>query len=88
METKVVDAAGRLIPPAEYDHFWGLAYSAPVHSWLICQPCHRVLTNDRHLTWYRSLVTRFRHYQAAVLAYTSAFGPRTPARMYIRPGKP
>jgi hypothetical protein len=47
-----------------------------------------VLTNDRHLTWYRSLVTRFRHYQAAVLAYTSAFGPRTPARMYIRPGKP
>ena len=88
LETEVVDAAGQLIPPAEYDHFWGLAYSAPVHSWLICQPCHLALTNDRHLTWYRCLVARFRHYQAAVRAYTSAFSPRTPARMYTHPRTP
>jgi hypothetical protein len=84
METKVVDAAGRLIPPAEYDHFWGLAYSAPVHSWLICRACHRALTNDQHLLWYHRLLTRFRPYQAAAEAYTKAFGQRTPVRIYSR----
>jgi hypothetical protein len=88
LETRVVDEAGRLIPPAEYDHFWGVAYSAPVHSWLICQACHRALTNDRHLTWYHRLITRFRRYQAAVQAYTSSFSHRTPARVYMPPRRP
>ena len=80
LETPIVSAAGTLIPPVEFDHFWGPVYSAPVHSWLICRPCHRALTNDPHLTWYNRLVTRFRRYQAA--AYTVAFGTRTPARMH------
>jgi hypothetical protein len=85
LETRVVSEAGELIPPVEFDHFWGPVYSAPVHSWLICRPCHQDLTNDRHLTWYNRLTTRFRRYQAAAEAYTAAFGARTPARMY--PGK-
>lgn len=82
LETKVVDDDGRRIPPAEYDHFVGSSYNAPVHSWLICRPCHLDLTNDRHLGWYRQLTMRFRRYQAAVAAYATAFGHRTPARLY------
>lgn len=82
LETKVVAEDGRLIPPAEFDHFFGPVYSAPVHTWLICQPCHRALTNDRHLAWYDRLITRFRPYQAAVAAYARLFGRRTPARMH------
>lgn len=81
LETKVVAEDGTLIPPVEFDHFWSPVYSAPVHSWLICRPCHQDLSNDRHLTWYHRLTTRFRRYQAAAEAYTPAFGHRTPARM-------
>jgi hypothetical protein len=60
LRTKVVSDQGALIPPVEFDHFFGSVYNAPVHSWLICQPCHQGLNNDRHLTWYRRLTTRFR----------------------------
>jgi hypothetical protein len=81
LQTEVVAEDGSVIPPAEFDHFWGAVYSAPVHSWLICQPCHQELTNDRHLVWYYRL-SRFRRYQAAAEAYTRAFGHRTPARLY------
>jgi hypothetical protein len=84
LQTKVVDDDGTLIPPVEFDHFLGEVYSAPVHSWLICKPCHQELTNDPHLSWYNRLRTRFRRYQAAAEAYTVAFGHRTPARMYAR----
>jgi hypothetical protein len=52
LQTRVVSADGALIPPVEFDHFLGSVYSAPVHSWPICRPCHVALTNDRHLTWY------------------------------------
>jgi hypothetical protein len=86
LETKVVSADGALIPPAEFDHFWGHVYSAPVHSWLICRPCHQELNNDLHLTWYYRLRARFRRYQAAAEAYTTAFGRRTPARMHAGKG--
>jgi hypothetical protein len=82
LETKIISEEGTLIPPSEFDHFWGPVYSAPVHSWLICRPCHQALTNDGHLTWYRRLTTRFRRYQAAAEAYTIAFGNRTPAKIY------
>jgi hypothetical protein len=82
LRTKVVSEDGGLIPPVEFDHFWGRVYSAPVHSWLICRPCHQDLTNDPHLVWYSRLSTRFRRYQAAAEAYTAAFGHRTPARMH------
>jgi hypothetical protein len=82
LQTQVVTADGELIPPVEFDHFWGPVYSAPVHSWLICRPCHQELSNDPHLVWYHRLWTRFRRYQAAAAAYTAAFGHRTPARMY------
>jgi hypothetical protein len=85
LETPVVSDRGVLLPPAEYDHFLGPVFNAPVHTWLICQPCHRALSNDHHLVWYHRLTTRFRAYQAAVAAYTAAFGHRTPARLY--PGK-
>jgi len=88
LETQVVDDNGAVIPPAEFDHFWGPAYSASVHSWLICRRCHRALNNDRHLAWYHQLTTRFRAYQAAVEAYTRAFGHRTPARLYAGKPKP
>jgi hypothetical protein len=84
LQTKVVADDGALIPPVEFDHFLGEVYSAPVHSWLICRPCHQELTNDPHLSWYNRLRTRFRRYQAAAEAYTAAFGHRTPARMYPR----
>jgi hypothetical protein len=84
LQIKVVSDNGALIPPAEFDHFLGVVFSAPVHSWLICRPCHVALTNDRHLTWYDRLTTRFRRYQAAAEAYTVAFGNRTPARIYSR----
>jgi hypothetical protein len=84
LQTKVVADDGTVIPPAEFDHFLGEVYSAPVHSWLICKPCHQELTNDPHLSWYHRLRTRFRRYQAAAQAYTVAFGHRTPARMYPR----
>jgi hypothetical protein len=57
LETKVVSDEGALIPPVEYDHFWGPVYSAPVHSWLICRQCHQDLTNDPHLTWYTRSLT-------------------------------
>jgi len=80
LQTKIVSDDGTLIPPVEFDHFWGPVYSAPVHSWLICQRCHQDLTNDRHFTWYNRLTARFRRYQAATHAYTGAFGRRTPAR--------
>ncbi len=82
LQTKVVSDEGGLIPPVEFDHFWGAVYSAPVHSWLICRACHQELHNDPHLTWYNRLRTRFRRYQAAAEAYTVAFGHRTPARMH------
>ena len=82
LDTQVVAADGTLIPPVEFDHFWGPVYSAPVHSWLICRPCHLALTHDRHFTWYHRLTTAFRRYQAAAAAHTVAFGHRTPARMY------
>jgi hypothetical protein len=82
LKTKVVTEKGKLIPPVEFDHFLGVVYSAPVHSWLICRPCHQDLTNDRHFVWYHRLTTRFRPYQAATEAYTVAFGHRTPARIY------
>jgi hypothetical protein len=85
LDTRVISEDGVLIPPVEFDHFMGPVYSAPVHSWLICRPCHQDLTNDPHLTWYRLLTSRFRQYQAAVEAYTRAFGQRTPARMF--PGR-
>ena len=86
LETKIVSEDGTLIPPAEFDHFWGPVYNAPVHSWLICRPCHQELNNDPHLTWYYRLRTRFRRYQAAAEAYTKAFGRRTPARMHAGKG--
>jgi hypothetical protein len=82
LQTKVVSDQGALIPPVEFDHFFGSVYNAPVHSWLICRPCHQGLSNDRHLTWYHQLSTQFRRYQAAAEAYTTAFGRRTPARIY------
>ena len=82
LETQVIADNGALIGPVEYDHFWGPVYSAPVHSWLICQPCHQQLNNDPHLVWYHRLHTRFRRYQAAAEAYTTAFGQRTPARLH------
>ncbi len=88
LQTKVVSDEGALIPPVEFDHFWSPVYSAPVHSWLICRPCHQELTNDRHLTWYHRLTTRFRRYQAAAEAYTVAFGHRTPSRMYAGKRRP
>lgn len=88
LETKVVDDNGALMPRVEFDHFWGPVYNAPVHSWLICRPCHQDLTNDPHLTWYHCLTTRFRRYQAAVEAYTEAFSRRTPARMYTSRNRP
>jgi hypothetical protein len=88
LETKVLSEDGAFISPVEFDHFWGPAYSAPVHSWLICRPCHQDLTNDRHLTWYARLTTRFRLYQAATEAYTAAFSSRTPARMHTSKRKP
>ena len=75
-----------MIPPVEFDHFWGPVYSAPVHSWLICRPCHLDLSNDRHLTWYNRLTMRFRRYQAAAEAYAAAFSRRTPARIYSGKG--
>ena len=84
LETKIVSEDGTLIPPVEFDHFWGPVYSAPVHSWLICRPCHQDLNNDPHLVWYHRLSTRFRRYQAAAEAYTVAFGNRTPAKMHSR----
>ncbi len=80
--TDVVSEQGTLLPPAEYDHFLGPVYNAPAHTWLICQSCHRMLSNDHHLVWYHRLTTRFRRYQAAAAAYTAAFGHRTPARLY------
>ena len=83
LQTKVVAEDGTVIPPVEFDHFWGPVYSAPVHSWLICRPCHQDLTNDPHLAWYHRLRTRFRRYQAAASAYTTAFGHRTQARMHF-----
>src|SRR5690349_19120880 len=43
LETKLVSEDGALIPPVEFDHFLGPVYSAPVHSWLICRPCHQAL---------------------------------------------
>ena len=82
LQTKVVSDAGELIPPVEFDHFWGAVYNAPVHSWLICRACHQELNNDPHLTWYHRLRMRFRRYQAAAEAYTMAFGQRTPARLH------
>src|ERR1700709_2068212 len=82
LQTRVVSDEGELIPPVEFDHFWGAVYNAPVHSWLICRACHQELNNDPHLTWYHRLRTRFRRYQAAAEAYTMAFGQRTPARMH------
>src|SRR5947209_12482003 len=30
LQTKVVSDEGALIPPVEFDHFWGAVYSAPV----------------------------------------------------------
>jgi hypothetical protein len=87
LDTEVVSRNGQLISPAEFDHFWGPVYSAPVHSWLICQRCHQDLTNDPHLTWYHRLTTRFRRYQAAADAYTIAFGNRTPGRIYTKSRK-
>jgi hypothetical protein len=88
LETQLVADNGALIGPVECDHFWGPVYSAPVHSWLICRPCHQELNNDSHLVWYRRLCTRFRPYQAAVHAYTMAFSQRTPARMHSARRKP
>ncbi|HYZ20902.1 MAG TPA: hypothetical protein VE690_01980 [Rhodopila sp.] len=83
LDTRVVDDQGQVIPPAEYDHFWGGAYNAPIHSWLICRPCHLELSNDRHLAWYHHLQMRFRAYQAAVAAYAQLSGHRTPARIHV-----
>ena len=77
----MVSEDGRLIPPVEFDHFLSPVYSAPIHSWLICRPCHQQLTNDNHMLWYHKL-PRFRRYQAAAEAYTTAFGRHTPARIY------
>jgi len=82
LRTRVVADDGTLVPPVEFDHFWGPVYSAPVHSWLICRPCHLELNNDGHLLWYHRLTTRFRRYQVAAQAYAAAFGNRTPARMH------
>ena len=82
LQTKIVSEKGGIIPPAEFDHFLGPVYSAPVHSWLICRPCHLDLNNDGHLAWYAKLTTRFRRYQAAAQAYTAAFSRRTPAKLY------
>jgi hypothetical protein len=82
LETKVVSDAGAVIAPADFDHFWGRIYNAPVHSWLICKPCHQALSNDPHLAWYHRLTTRFRRYQAAAQAYTAAFGHRTATRIH------
>lgn len=81
----MVSDGGGLIPPAEFDHVFEPVYSAPIHGWLICRPCHLDLTNDHHLTWCRRLTTRFRRYQVAAQAYTVAFGRRAPAR--LQPGK-
>jgi hypothetical protein len=50
---------GTVILPAEFDQFLDDVHSAPLHSWLICRPCHQELTNDPHLSWYNRLRTRF-----------------------------
>lgn len=83
LETKVVSEKGERTPPAQFDHFFGRAYSAPIHTWLICIDCHTALSNDTHMTWYHRLTTRFRAYQAATEAYTKAFANRTPARIRV-----
>jgi hypothetical protein len=80
----VLDAAGRAVAGAEYDHFFHRGLNRPEHGWLVCRACHLELTGGGYLARF-ARVQEFRAFQAAVLEYRRRMrrragpGPGAPA---------
>ena len=46
---RVLTEAGRVVPGAEFDHFFHRGLNRPEHGWLICAACHAELTHGGYL---------------------------------------
>ena len=65
---RVLTEAGRVVPGAEFDHFFHRGLNRPEHGWLICAACHAELTHCGYLVRFMRM-PEFRAFQAAVLEH-------------------
>ena len=65
---RVLTEAGRVVPGAEFDHFFHRGLNRPEHGWLICAACHAELTHGGYLVRFMRM-PEFRAFQGAVLEH-------------------
>ena len=65
---RVLTEAGRVVPGAEFDHFFHRGLNRPEHGWLICAACHAELTHGGYLARFMRM-PEFRAFQGAVLEH-------------------
>ena len=63
---RVLAEGGRLLPGAEFDHFYHRGLNRPEYGWPVCAPCHGELTHGGHLARF-ARTPQFRAFQARVL---------------------
>lgn len=80
-DTPVLAASGQPLPGAEFDHVFHGSLNRPEHGWLVCSPCHHVLTHDGYLARLARM-DAFRAFQATVVPKP---GPGGPPRRNRRP---
>jgi hypothetical protein len=62
----VLAEGSRLLPGAEFDHFYHRGLNRPEYGWPVCAPCHGELTHGGHLARF-ARTPEFRAFQARVL---------------------
>lgn len=68
LRERVLTETGRVVPGAEFDHFFHRGLNKPEHGWPICAPCHAELTHGGYLVRFMR-VPEFRVFQGAVLEH-------------------
>jgi hypothetical protein len=68
LRERVLTEAGRVVPGAEFDHFFHRSLNKPEHGWLICAACHAELTHGGYLVRFMR-VPEFRAFQGAVFEH-------------------
>ena len=63
---RVLAEGSRLLPGAEFDHFYHRGLNRPEYGWPVCAPCHGELTHGGHLARFARM-PEFRAFQARVL---------------------
>ena len=68
LRERVLTEAGRVVPGAEFDHFFHRNLNMAEHGWLICAACHDELTHGGYLVRFMR-VPEFRAFQGAVFKH-------------------